>query len=141
MYWNLGVPEMLAMRILLAAIVVSVGAVAAFAADLPVDSSTRYSSYSSAIGQRTGQLVIYDYQPGVIVRAYWQSPWRNRHYFPRTGERPEIGRDEDLSAPSARSRPAETFMRYWSTISLSPPERPRISAPRTEPSQIPGPLK
>jgi hypothetical protein len=141
MCWNLGVPEMLAMRILLAAIVVSVGATTACAADLPVDSSTRYSTYSSAIGQRSGQLVIYDYQPGVIVRAYWQTPWRNRRYFTRTGEKPEIGRDEDLSAPRERLQPAETFTRYWSTISLSPPARPRISAPRTEPSQIPSPLK
>jgi hypothetical protein len=132
---------MLAMRILLAAIVVSVGATAACAADLPVDSSTSYSTYSSAIGQRTGQLVIYDYQPGVVVRAYWQAPWRNRRYFPRTGERPEIGRDEDLSAPSERSRPAETFTRYWSTISLLPPEQPHVSKPRTEPSRIPDPLK
>jgi hypothetical protein len=141
MCWNLGVSEMLAMRILLAAIVVSVGVTTACAADLPVDSSSKYSTYAPAIGERIGQIVIYDYQPGVVVRAYWQSPWRSRHYFPRTGEKPEVGRDEDLSAPSKRSRPAETFTRSWSTISLWPPERPRIRAPRTEPSQIPGALK
>jgi hypothetical protein len=141
MCWNLGVSEMLAMRILIAAIVLSVGVTTACAADLPVDSSSKYSTYAPAIGQRIGQMVIYDYQPGVVVRAYWQSPWRSRHYFPRTGEKPEVGRDEDLSAPRERSRPAETFTRSWSTIALSPPERPRIRAPRTEPSQIPGPLK
>ncbi len=93
------------------------------------------------MGQRTGQLVVYDYQPGVVARAYWQAPWRHRHYFPRTGEKPEIGRDEDLSAPSGPYKPAKTFKRYWSTTSNFDLELPLIRAPRMEPSQIPGPLK
>ena len=28
---------------------------------------------------------FYDDQPGVVVRAYWEAPWRYRHYFPATG--------------------------------------------------------
>ena len=126
------------MRILIAAIVASAGITAARAADLPVDSS---AGYLSAISQRTAPLVVYDYQPGVVVRAYWEAPWRHRHYYPRTGERPEIGRDEDLSAPYESYTPAQTFKRSWSTTSNFPPEQPRISAPRTAPPQIPGPWK
>ena len=140
MCWNLGVPEMLAMRILFAAIVISVSVTAARAADLPIDSSSMYSTYAPALGQRVAPLVIYDYQPGVVVRAYWQAPWRHRHYYPRTGERPEIGRDEDLSAPYEPYKPAKTFKRYWSTTSLLTPP-PRVRARHTEPSQIPSPLK
>lgn len=128
------------MRILIAAIVVSAGISAADAADLPVEYSTGTSTYSSAIGQRSGTLVVYDVQPGVVVRAYWQAPWRNHHYYPRTGERPEIGRDEDLSAPSDVSERPETFRRYWSTNSLLV-EQPRIAPPRAKLPPLPGPLK
>jgi hypothetical protein len=141
MCWNLGVPEMLAMRILFAAIVVSAGVTTACAADLPVDSSMQHSTYSSTMGQRAGQLVVYDYQPGVVVRPYWEEPWRHRHYFPHTGEMPEVGRDEDLSAPRGHYKPAKTFKRHWSTSSNFASEYSHIPAPRMEPSQIPGPLK
>lgn len=127
------------MRILLAAIVVSLSVTATRAADLPIDSSSRYST--SALGERVAPLVIYDYQPGVVVRAYWQAPWRHRHYYPRTGEKPEIGRDEDLSAPYESYEPAKTFKRYWSNASDFPSPRPIANRLRTEPSPIPGPLK
>jgi hypothetical protein len=141
MRWNLGVLEMLAMRILIAAIVVSVSVTAVRAADLPIDSSSRYSTYAPALGERVAPLVIYDYHPGVVVRAYWQAPWRHRHYYPRTGERPEIGRDEDLSAPYEPYEPAKTFRRHWSNAADFPSARLIASRPRTEPSPNPGPLK
>ena len=76
-------------------------------------------------GQRTAPLVIYDFQPGVVVRAYWRAPWRHRHYYPTTGDKPEVGRDEYLSAASQAPEPPESFQRNWSTSSAFLPERAR----------------
>lgn len=98
---------------------------AAQAADLPPDS---LGLHYSAIGRRVAPLVVYDYEPGVVVRAYWIAPWRNRHYFPSTGEVPASGRDEDLSANAAPPEPAETYAREWTNppaVRYFPlPERP-----------------
>jgi hypothetical protein len=130
---------MLSMRVLIAAsalVLCVAGMTAARAADLPFDSAQTSRSY--AIGQRSGPIIVYDYRPGVVVRAYWQSPWRNRHYYPRTGERPGVGRAEDLSAPREHYVPAATFYRAWSTMSLDTPVPPPIKAPV---AKIPGPLK
>jgi hypothetical protein len=128
------------MRVLIAAIAIVfsvAGVSAAVAADLPFDGGSQTLG-SYAIGQRSGPIVIYDYQPGVVVRAYWQSPWRNRHYYPRTGEKPEVGRDEDLSAPYERYVPAPAFYRSWSTMSLDAAVPRPIKAPI---DKIPGPSK
>lgn len=130
---------MLSMRVLIAVIaLVPCVAGAARAADLPFDGGAQYSTGAYLAGQRSGQITVYDAQPGVVVRAYWQSPWRNRHYYPRTGERPEVGRDEDLSVPREHYVPAATFYRSWSTMSLDMPVPPPIKAPA---AKIPGPLK
>jgi len=96
------------MRVLLAIAVIALGIAGASAADF--DMARGYSEH----GQRAAQLVIYDDQPGVFVRAYWLAPWRHRHYFPATGKRPRIGRYENLSAVSHPSKPAQTFRRSWS---------------------------
>jgi hypothetical protein len=45
-----------------------------------------YSDY----GLRTEPVIVYDYEPEVIVRTYWEPPWRNHHYFPSTGRRPKV---------------------------------------------------
>jgi beta-glucanase (GH16 family) len=72
--------------------------------------------YISGIGEHAAPLVIYDYHPDVIVRANWLAPWRHRRYFPMTGEQPELGRAEDLSANTRSApEPAESFQRVWST--------------------------
>ena len=94
---------------------------AARAADLPLDGSAQYSTYGDVSGERSGSILVYDSQPGVVVRAYWQAPWRNRHYFPRTGKRPRIGRAENLSAPRPHYQMAESYYRAWSTNALFPP--------------------
>ena len=86
----------------------------AVAADLSIGPRD-YVSYG-AIGVRAAPLVIYDYEPGVVVRAYWLPPWRHRHYFPATGKRPRIGRVEHLSVRSVH-KPAKTYRRFWSTSS------------------------
>jgi hypothetical protein len=94
------------------------GIAAAHAADLPrVPASRNVGLYYAAHGRHTGAIVIYDYQPGVVVRAYWLAPWRHRHYFPATGQRPLIGRDEDIDARAEGLEPAESFSRTWTTSS------------------------
>lgn len=94
---------------------------AAQAADLPPVRDMPLAA--PVLGARVAPLVITDYQPGVVVRAYWIAPWRHRHYFPATGEAPEVGRDEDLSPVRVPPDPAESFERHWSTSSAFLPER------------------
>lgn len=99
----------------IAGFVASLGAATALAADIP-GGSAGYGSYGE--GVTAGQIVVWDVEPGVVVRPYWLPPWRNRHYFPSNGEMPEIGRDEDLSQRSA-PQPAKTYRRSWSSSSRS----------------------
>ena len=73
---------------------------------------------TSSINDHAEPLVIYDYEPGVTARAYWLAPWRNQHYFPRTGKMPKLGRVEHLSArTSSIPKPGKYFFRAWSTSS------------------------
>lgn len=110
---------------------------AAHASDLSLAGGAQYAIYGTADGQRIGPIVIYDNGPGVAVRAYWQRPWRNRHYFPRTGKKPKIGRAENLSAPRRHYPMAESYYRAWSTNALFPPP---VAAP-VPISKISGPSK
>ena len=119
------------------------GIASACAADLPkVPVESNVGLHYSAQGHRASPIVIYDYQPGVYVRAYWRAPWRHRHYFPATGEQPISGRDEDLSARGECVDPAETFSRTWTTSPAFVVEGPRgryrdfdgRPAPQTEPT-------
>ncbi|MGH6684087.1 MAG: hypothetical protein ACRECA_09245 [Pseudolabrys sp.] len=107
------------MRVLLALVLAvfgSAGVTAARAADLSVEHSGGYAPRFGFVenGERAGMLLIYDNQPGVLVRAYWSAPWRHHHYFPATGRMPAVGRDEHLSVLSPPPRPAKTFKRSWS---------------------------
>jgi|SRR5665213_3453798 len=121
------------MRALFALAILTISAFAATparAADL-VSSDGGYSegvSYGGGPsgGVRVAPVVLYDYEPGVTTRPYWLSPWRNRHYFPVTGQAPAVGRLEDLSATGAVPQPAETFFRSWSTTALFPRRLPHI---------------
>ena len=101
------------MRVLLAIALLGFGIAAgsaARAADIPTGSTGTYFEH----GQRSEMLWLYDDQPGVVVRAYWDAPWRYHHYFPATSVRPRIGRYENLSAMSLPMKPAKTFRRSWS---------------------------
>jgi hypothetical protein len=115
------------MRVLFAILVLGLAGITAADAD----GVRRHSTLAA----RTAPLVIYDYQPGVVVRAYWLAPWRQRHYYPKTGEKPEIGREEDLSTGAGSApEPAESFQRSWSTSSAFLPEAPRGRVlPESEP--------
>src|SRR5476651_1185527 len=105
---NLDATEMFEMRALAAAILLALGIAGVNAADLPTEQGECYSTRSIGLGDRTGVQVVYDFEPGINVRPYWLAPWRHRHYYPATGEKPEIGRDEDLSAPSGETERPET---------------------------------
>ena len=107
------------MRVLLALAAIALGIAGASAADLDME-----RGYSAA-GYRSAPLVIFDSQPGVAMRAYWQAPWGHRHYFPFTGKRPRIGRHENLAAVSRPSKPAQTFRRSWSNEWAFAHELPR----------------
>lgn len=115
------------MRVLLALALLVFGITSARPADLPGERGTGQYSYRAVTvtGTRAAQSLTYQYEAGVLVRAYWRAPWRHRHYFPTTGEQPEIGRDEDLSATSGTLEPAESYHRYWSTSSAFSGESPR----------------
>jgi hypothetical protein len=108
------------------------------AADYAVGRSGIVGGYAAG-GVRAPQLLIYDDEPGVYVRAYWATPWQGRHYYPFTGKKPKVGRHERLSAVRPVPPPAETFYREWSTISLYPPPR-QVILPEA-PEQPIGPLK
>ena len=121
------------MRVLFAVAVIALGIAghdAASAADVSIDRSASYTRYSAS-GHRAAPVVIYDYQPGVVVRDYWQTPWRHRHYYPYTGHRPKIGRAENLFAARTPSEPPKTFKRSWSTpwAFLPEPREKRLSSP------------
>lgn len=128
------------MRVLVAAALIAIGLAgvsAVSAADLPSLQSHSYSARSYAFGHHAAQLLVYDFEPGVVVRAYWRAPWRHRHYFPHTGMRPRYGRRENLSARSGAPKPAKTFQRYWSTTSVFPPEAVRVRAQASDPEPMP----
>jgi len=108
---------------------------AASAADLPLaPAAGGYGTYYAGGGIRAGHVTIYDVEPGVLVRAYWRSPWRGRHYFPSEGGRPVLGRDEDLSVAPVLPEPAESFHRSWSTMPNLRYDRTKVDArPYLEP--------
>ena len=122
------------------------GMASARAADLPLRPALdrNVGLHYHAAARRAGQLVVWDFEPGVVVRAYWLPPWRHRHYYPATGERPRIGRRENWHARGEAAEPAENFYRTWTTTSAFVAERPlgpvREDAPEAEPRTEP-PLK
>jgi hypothetical protein len=110
------------------AILLGVVSLPADAADLSAggDVTGGYSGYSP-FEARIEPVIVYDFEPGVIVRSYWYPPWRNRHYFPRTGKRPRIGRLEIL--PKHRISKPEEYFRFWSASSFPPASPGRYAAP------------
>jgi hypothetical protein len=100
------------MRALIAIVILAfgvAGATGAGAAGLRIGGGPRghYVTQYSVIGEPATPIIVYDYDPGVVVRAYWLPPWRGRHYFP-------FGRDKVVKKHAGRPRPAQSFWRYWS---------------------------
>lgn len=72
----------------------------------------------------TEPFVVYDFEPGIVVRAYWLPPWRGRHYFPSGGTMPVVGRREQLEpAPVAGKR---NYERNWSSFPVDTIEQPPL---------------
>jgi hypothetical protein len=144
---KLSASEMLYMRVLFAVALIALG-IAGIGTASADHVRGHHTSGHHHLAHRITPLVVYDYQPGVVVRAYWLAPWRNRHYHPTTGEKPESGRLEDLTANVSAPEPAESFHRSWSTSSATLPETPRSYpraldlAPRAEqPPETPAAVK
>jgi hypothetical protein len=111
--------------VILAGSIAALGVTTAIAAELS-NSGDAGLNYYSAYGARIEPIVIYDDQPGVITRSYWYAPWANRHYFPKTGKRPRVGRLEHITArPASR---AENYFRRWTVSSGIPFELPASRA-------------
>jgi len=123
-------------RLAFATIAILASAPAANAADGPAGLGTGgYGNYSSFGGMEP--VIVYDYEPGVIVRSYWAPPWDNRHYFPKTGRRPKVGRLEHM--PPRRNAINESYYRYWSVSSFFIPGPPREIIPVPSREIIAGP--
>jgi hypothetical protein len=134
--------EMGRMRVLLAIALLGLGiaGTAARAADLPSGHAGFHSAGYFEQGERAGMVLVTGYELGVGIRAYWRAPWRHHHYFPATGKRPRIGRDEHLSATGPRPRPAQTFRRTWSNAAALEHERPiYMLPPDARPAPRPAP--
>jgi hypothetical protein len=107
---------------------------AASAADVSAGGPTvGYGLY--AYSPRIEPLIVYDYQPGVIVRSYWGSPWQNRHYFPKTGKRPKVGRLERVTARKG-STPQDFYRSWWASSVFAPGLPPPPNQPYTQPYAV-----
>jgi hypothetical protein len=129
----------------IAGLIAGVAAGQACAADLVAVPASRgthhhhYHHYASA-AVRAPMLLLYDDQPGVYIRPYWAAPWRHRHYFPRTGRKPKVGRRENLAA-RYYPKPAQSFRRSWSVSSGFVAEWPGGPVFDIDPTPLERPLK
>jgi hypothetical protein len=120
------------MRVLGAIAILVLGIAAAgvaHAADMRVGHG-RFVAHYDPLGRPAGQILLYDWEPGVVVRAYWLPPARNHHYFPFGRDRWDI---HPAHARWVRPRPAQSFYRYWSTSSGFDAPPPRYWAPPRPP--------
>ncbi|MBS0532811.1 MAG: hypothetical protein JSR72_02025 [Proteobacteria bacterium] len=78
--------------------------------------------YVAYYPSNAARVVVYDAGPGTDIRPYWARPWRGRHYYPFTGKKPKVGRLENLNARYPAPKPAPSYYREWSTLSLYPPQ-------------------
>jgi hypothetical protein len=107
--------------------------VAVSAADVLGGPDAGYGPY--AYSPRMEPLIIYDYEPGVIVRSYWWAPWQNRHYFPKTGKRPKVGRFERVTTRKS-SRPQDFYRSWWASSVFAPQLPSPANQPYTQPYAV-----
>ena len=69
-------------------------------------------------------FVVYDYEPGIIVRTYWLPPLGGRHYFPSSTTAPVLGRHEQL--PSTPVSDKRNFHREWLSFPVDTIEQPPL---------------
>lgn len=105
------------------------------AADLEAGSGAGGPAVVSA-----GPFVVYDFEPGIVARAYWVEPWAGRHYYPSGGKLPVVGRREVVTpAPVSERR---SFRREWSSFPVDTIQQPPLilNQPQYFPSGEPTPL-
>lgn len=118
------------MRVLIAMVLLLFGAAAASAADVDGARAGHVVVRYGPVGRPAGQVLTYDWESGVVVRPYWLSPWRDRHYFPFGRDRFDVHRKRAHWVPP---RPARSYYRSWSASSgLAKPPR-HSQSPRTHP--------
>jgi hypothetical protein len=71
-----------------------------------------------------GPFVVYDYEPGIVVRSYWLPPWGGRRYFPSGGKMPAVGRREQLAPTPVSSK--RNYERNWSSFPVDTIEQPPL---------------
>ena len=69
-------------------------------------------------------FVVYDYEPGIVVRTYWLRPWAGRHYFPSGGKMPAVGRREELTPTPVSGK--RDYRRNWSSFPVDTIEQPPL---------------
>jgi hypothetical protein len=78
----------------------------------------------SAAAVHAEPYVFYDFEPGIVVRAYWLEPWAGRHYFPSGGKLPVVGRREQLKPAMISEK--NSFHREWSSFPVDTIEQPPL---------------
>jgi hypothetical protein len=125
------------MRVLILAVLSGCAALGTALGGTAAAADLRPNVPRSAIFAPVGQIVEWDFEPGVVVRAYWLPPYAGRHYFPTSGTAPQLGRKENLES-SVEPKPAKTFYREWSSFPVEPAEPPlMMGPPPSDPSKEP----
>src|SRR5688500_18253848 len=123
--------ELQTVRVLILAVVSGCAAVGGPAAAADFKPVPRAAIFAPA-----GQIVEWDFEPGVVLRAYWLPPYANRHYFPSSGETPRLGRKENLES-SVKPEPAKSFYREWSSSPVEFGGPPLMAPAPTDSSKEP----
>jgi hypothetical protein len=76
------------------------------------------------VAVHSAPFVTYDFEPGIVARAYWLEPWAGRHYFPSGGKLPVLGRREEIKPASATSK--RNFYREWSSFPVDTIKQPPL---------------
>jgi hypothetical protein len=71
-----------------------------------------------------GPFVVYDFEPGIEIRAYWAQPWAGRHYFPSSGKMPVVGRREHI--PPTPVSDKRNFHREWQSFPVDTIQQPPL---------------
>jgi hypothetical protein len=88
----------------------------------PVRAADLAGDWAGAV--HAGPYVVYDFEPGIVVRAHWLSPWAGRHYFPSSGKMPVVGRLEHIAPTPASDK--RNFHREWQAFPVDTIQQPPL---------------
>jgi hypothetical protein len=75
-------------------------------------------------GVHAEPFIVYDYEPGIAVRAYWLRPWAGRHFFPASGKMPVVGRREQITATPVSGK--RDYHREWQAFPVDTIQQPPL---------------